>query len=621
MLKKRRITAAILSLTLLFGATACRPAQNTDGTTTAKPSVSEGPDETEKPDGTDAPTEEPGDTTAPDGTDGPDVVGPDHGKYPVPEDVIPDETVTLEVYTQLANYSGEQIGWFAQVMLEKFNVKLNIINEGDGTFATRSESGDLGDLVVFGNDGDQYKQAIDAGLLFDWEDEDLINNYGAYILENMELALEKNRGLSPDGTLYGYGHNVGTSTSEYESFFYGPYIRYDLYAEAGYPEVKTLEDFIPVLEQMVALQPTSETGGKTYAASLFKDWDGDMVMFVKATAALYGYDEFGIGLYDVNNQNWEGVLQEDGIYRRMLKFYNTLFQKGLLDPDSMTQTFDDMSEDYQTGAALFNIFEWMSVGLFNTDTHLAEGKAILPLAANDMKNLVYGLNVNGGNRIWTIGANSNYPELVMAIINWLSTPEGKMVMTYGPQGVIWDYDEQGRPYFTDFGEIAYADQTTEMTGGYTGTYSDGTDKINNDTWSDSSANPDALNGDTYLYVDWELRADREVSEIENDWREFTGYGSANNYLEGEGHITIAPGTTFSMDARSDELQAVWVQVTEAIKNYSWQAIYAEDDADFDRIFAEMTEACNDYGYEQCAEWVEEQAERRAELERAALAQN
>ena len=42
-------------------------------------------------------------------------------------DIIPEETVTLDVFDQLANYSGEQIGWFGQIMLDKFNVKLNII--------------------------------------------------------------------------------------------------------------------------------------------------------------------------------------------------------------------------------------------------------------------------------------------------------------------------------------------------------------------------------------------------------------------------------------------------------------------------------------------------------------
>ena len=59
---------------------------------------------------------------------------------------IPEETVTLDVYDQLANYSGEQTGWFGQLMLERFNVKLNIIPESDGTYDTRMESGYLGDL-------------------------------------------------------------------------------------------------------------------------------------------------------------------------------------------------------------------------------------------------------------------------------------------------------------------------------------------------------------------------------------------------------------------------------------------------------------------------------------------
>ncbi|WP_182479260.1 hypothetical protein [Eisenbergiella sp. OF01-20] len=37
-------------------------------------------------------------------------------------EIIPEETVTLDVFDQLANYSGEQIGWFGQIMLEKFKL-------------------------------------------------------------------------------------------------------------------------------------------------------------------------------------------------------------------------------------------------------------------------------------------------------------------------------------------------------------------------------------------------------------------------------------------------------------------------------------------------------------------
>lgn len=535
------------------------------------------------------------------------------------EDIIPEETITLNVYTQLANYSGEQIGWFGQVMKERFNVVLNIINDGDGTFVTRMESGDLGDIVVFGSDADEYVQAINAGMLFDWEEDGLIEDYGPYILEHMGTALEKNRSINPDGKLHGFGHNVGTSATDYEPFFYRPDVRWDLYKELGYPEVNTLEDFVDLLDEMVKLEPTSDTGGKTYGVSLFPDWDGDMVMMVKSTGALYGYDEFGFGLYDVTNQVYEDALMEGGMYLRALKFYNTLYQRGLLDPDSMTQTYDDMSEAYQTGAAFFNIFDWMASGLYNTPDHKEAGKAMMPLAAKDQKNLTYGLNIYGANRVWTIGSKTDYPELCMAIINWLSTPEGFMTMEWGPKGVIWDYNEEGNPYLTELGETALADVNTEMTNGYSGKYTDGTSKINNQTWARASRNPEAANGDSYDWKNWETYLAKPVSEIEQDWRNFTGANSPTEYLEKNGHLAISIGTQYTPTPKSDELKTIWAQVAETIRTYSWRAIYAETDAEFDSIVAEMRTKANDYGYDQCVEYQKQEAVTRKELEDAAKA--
>ncbi len=532
-------------------------------------------------------------------------------------DIIPKETVELTVYTQLANYSGEQIGWFAQIMKEKFNVVLNIVNEGDGTFATRMESGNLGDIVVFGNDSDEYLQAVEAGMLFDWEEDNLVQEYGPYIWENMQAALEKNRNLS-GGTLYGFGHNVGSNSEDHEAFFYRPDIRWDLYAKLGYPEVNTLEDFIDILEDMVALEPTSDTGGKTYGVSMFPDWDGNMVMMVKSTGALYGYDEFGFGLYHAERQVYEDALMEGGMYLRALKFYNELYQRGLLDPDSMTQTYDEMSEAYQTGAAFFNIFDWMASGLYNTEEHLSQGKAMMPLAAKDQKNIAYGLNVNGGNRVWTIGANTAYPELCMAIINWLSTPEGVMTTLYGPKGVTWDYNEEGNPFLTDLGEAVMMDGNTEMTGGYTGKFIDGTSKINNTTWSTDATNPEAADGSTYNYKFWNTRADRPVSEIEQDWRDHTGFSDVLHYLEDQGHVAVKIATTYSEAPKSDELMTKWNQVAETIKTYSWRAIYAKSDAEYDKIVAEMIEKANEYGYQECVEFTRNEASKLKALEDAVM---
>ena len=100
--------------------------------------------------------------------------------------------LTLTVFSERANYSGMQEGWSAKILKDKFNVELNIVPNGEGVFNTRMESGNLGDIIVFGSEGD-YMQARDAGLLFDWEEDNVLQDYGSYIKEHMPYALEKNR--------------------------------------------------------------------------------------------------------------------------------------------------------------------------------------------------------------------------------------------------------------------------------------------------------------------------------------------------------------------------------------------------------------------------------------------
>jgi len=522
-----------------------------------------------------------------------------------------DEPITLTVYSQLANYSGEQIGWFGQIMLEKFNVKLNIVNDEEGVFVTRMESGHLGDIVIFGNDSNEYIQAIENGMLLDWNEDNLLDEYGPYIKEHMAKALEKNAKIS-GGKVYGFGYNVATSATDHESFIYHPDIRWDLYKQLGYPPINTLEDLIDVLAEMKKICPKSDSGKETYGVSLFNDWDGNMVMFVKSTGALYGYDEFGVGLYDVENQTWQGALERDGMYLRCLAFYNKLYQRGLLDPDSLTQKYDGAAEDYQDGVAFFNIFNFMASMLYNTDEHIQQGKAMYALTLGDQKTLTYGLNVFGGNRVWTIGSTTQYPELCMQIINWLCTPEGRMTSEYGPKGLIWDYDENGKPYLTEFGLKCVADKKTEMIGGYSGTYGDGANQMNNTTWSLNAINPEG-NGETYNYQSWASYNASITSDILNDWREFTGYTTMDEYLRNRPHV-VAVGTTYSETPRSDELDIIWEQVTTCIKDYSWKAIYAETDEQFEAIVDEMIEKAYEYGYEKCVEYCENEARLRKAAE-------
>lgn len=524
---------------------------------------------------------------------------------------IPESTVTLEVYSQLSNYSGKQLGWFADVMKEKFNVELNIINNPDGTFATRMESGNLGDIVVFGA-LDQYAEAAQAGLLLDWEDEDILADFGPYINENLKPALDKTKNAAgSDGKVHGYGHDVATDPTKTKMQDYWPSLRYDLYEQIGKPEIKTLDDFIAVFEQMKEICPTSDSGKETYAVSLFSDWDGDMVMFVKTIGALYGYDEFGLGLYDCASNTYQDVLQEGGWYLTALKWYNTLYQKGLLNPNSMTQKYDDVASQLVDGATFFNQFKWMGADMYNTPEHVADGKAMYCVPPADSKNLVEGLNIYGGERVWTIGAKTQYPELCMAIINWFSTPEGTMTIKYGPQGTTWDYNADGKAYLTDDGLRAMTDKKGVTING--ATFEDGEFKINNTTMSLDDVNP--LTGERYNWEYWSTTS-KEYPDIQKQWQAWSGFDTADEYLAGRAVVNVK--STYTGTPKDQDLQAKWDQVKQCVKDGSWNAIYAKSDAEFDTIVAKMIDDAKAYGYEECVTYQTNEAALRAAAVQDAL---
>ena len=527
-----------------------------------------------------------------------------------------DDLITLTVFSERANYSGLQTGWSAKILADNFGVELNIVPNTNGAFDTRMASGDLGDIVVFGSETD-YLKAVEAGMLFNWEEDDILADYGSYIKENAPYALEKNRDMNGDGNIYGIGYEVATSSEDLQSFFYTWDIRWDLYKELGYPEVKDMNDLLEVFKGMKEICPTDDAGNPTYAVSLWPDWDGDMVMYVKSTAtAYYGYDEFGVGLYDPTDGTFYGALDNNSPYLEMLRFYNQLYQNDLLDPDSMAATYDTMIEKVKKSGTFFSIFNYAGNAAYNTPTHTDENKMMKSLTPEGASPIVYGMSVLGGNNYWAIGAKSEYPEICMEIINYLFTPEGRLTMEYGPKGVTWDYDEDGNTYFTELGKLTSVDNSTDLggEGGFTGTYKDGECQINMITWSLDAVNPES-NGERYNKESWKSNQSAAICDIDQDWRDYTGCETTQEYMS-SGNYTVSPGSAYVMPDKSDELKTTWSQVTGCITEYSWKAIYASSDEEFDNIVSEMVGKANSYGYKKCWDWSNEQAEIRKAAEDA-----
>ena len=80
------------------------------------------------------------------------------------------ELITVDFFDSLANKAGTQKGWFAKVVKDKFNIKLNIISPivaggGDTLFDTRSAAGNLGDVIV--TSSQKMNKLIKAKLVSD----------------------------------------------------------------------------------------------------------------------------------------------------------------------------------------------------------------------------------------------------------------------------------------------------------------------------------------------------------------------------------------------------------------------------------------------------------------------
>lgn len=530
--------------------------------------------------------------------------------------------LTIDVFSMLANYAGEQPGWFAKLVEDKFDLKLNIISSnlagGQQKIATMMASGDLGDLVVFGTNGKDYQDAIKAGLLLDWTKDGLLDTHGQGLLKYAPEAIEANKKQFGGGTsVYGVGFDVGTGEgpSEGVTMGYGPNLRWDLYQKLGSPKIKTLNDYLPVLKKMQELEPKSESGRPTYGISLWSDWDSNYMTLAKVIAQFHGYNEgdglnpAGLTLTHQNKNEWQGVLDEDGYYLQGLKFYYDANQLGLLDPDSLTQKFSDVSNKVKDGQVFFSHFPWVD-NVYNTQERTAEGKgfALVPFA--DEKITSYGMSPYGGNRIWAIGSKAKNPERIMEFLSWLYSPEGVMESNYGPKGLAWDIDDQGKPFVTEYGWKALPASSEPVPAEYGGgTFKDGMNQINNTTLKLTNIHPDT--GEPYDYNLWNSTLNHDPDPVTQSWREAMGATTAKEYFVNNEMIEVSKPffTTETPATTPAQLQQKIDGIGKIVKEYSWKMIFAKNEAEYNSLKEEMITKSKGLGYDEVVQYEVELAER------------
>lgn len=521
------------------------------------------------------------------------------------------KTLVLDVFDDQANFQGTQSGWYGDYIKKKFNIELNIIapnvaGGGDTLFQTRSANGDLGDIIITKLDGDRLKDLVTAGLVLDMTPYlDKCDN-----LKRYQVAIDEATKLAGQDGVWAIPSEVSTLSAtdpcDAQEPTNAPSIRWDIYKEIGYPEMKNMDDFLDVLEKMQAQARKDEGSDDIYALSLFKDWDGEVMQNAAALPCLYGYQQLGFCMTKVDGSDIQSVTDKSGIYVKSLNFIYEANKRGLIDPESTTQDFTTMQTKYKDGKILYSLWPWLGAGVYNTEEHMSEGKGFATATIDDMQCLEYGCMPYGkmGTGIM-IGSQAEDPERIAEFIDWLYSPEGVEISSIinstacGPEGLTWEMKD-GEPVLTEFGEQAFVknDQEMDITdewGG--GSWIDGQSALNYKSVGLVDCDPDT--GMCYNYKTWKDYQEKTATALSTDWSEHNG-GALNaiSYLSENGKLLVLPGSTYAKPAYDTDISAIQEQCKQIIIEYSWKMAFAKDDAEFNSFLDEMITTVEGLGYDQ-----------------------
>ncbi len=516
------------------------------------------------------------------------------------------EPITLTVFSQLANFGGEQPGWFAKEVKDRFNITLKFIssNVDPNAFTAGISAEELGDIICWGDTGSHFTTALKAELIMNLDEVDLTpyENLNKYFGEAMQKIRDVAAAEGYEGN-YGWAYAVAAEDGAWAELTdptYALQVRYDAWEKAGKPALTSLEDFPTFFKALQDAVPVNEDGETVYAYGGFGDWEDCVMKFTWDLMTFYGYKE--ADFLGVNYATGEVVnpLEEGSLYYRALKVNNQLHRAGLFDPESVSQNFDTYSTKLSNGRYLVTLWGWIT-GNFNNAERAANKIGYQTFFIEDSAPQQLTIATAGSNRAWSIGANCQYPERALELIEWLCTEEGMFVQNYGPKGLCWDYDENGIPFMTEFGwECSENGSEAQMPAEYGGgTFSDGGSKFNHELIAMQQMVP----GKTYSYANnaWPCYAERKNTALQKAWSEDYANGATSGIqlYRNLGKVSLVPAeaVAYAYPAMSDESQAARALFAPVMKQGSWACVYAADDAEFDRLWNEMVTTCKSYGYD------------------------
>ena len=355
---------------------------------------------------------------------------------------------------------------------------------------------------------------------------------------------------------------------------------------ADYPEIRTMDQYFDLIERYNEANPTMEDGTENIPYTILCD-DWRYFCLENAPQFLDGYPNDGSCIVDPETLTVIDYNTTDTAVKYFQKL-NEEYQKGIVDPESFTQTYDEYIAKLSTGRVLGMIDQWWDFAYTAGDAIKqagldAQGCDYIPLPITideSVKNQWHCsggvLNVSDGLAITT---SCEDVEAALQFVDDLLSQDIHNLRFWGVEGVDYNVDDNGEFYRTEEQRTRAVD--TAYKASHTCTYSyfpqySGT--------SDDGINANKPDGQANEFFDG----------LNDDVKEaFSAYG-AETYVDMIG-TNEAPGAWYPMWSYSNSFTTdteggmALNKIGEIKHEYLPQVVMAKD---FDAAWAEYMDAYN-----------------------------
>ena len=554
--------------------------------------------------------------------------------------------LTVNVYDSHGAHTGQQEGWYGEILKTKFNVELEFV-----------ESAEQADLLIGCNEQEETALAglMERGELLDMEkllkDSDLMD---------MEKQLgDCNRTLSSEG-IYAIPTHLSRlseeTPSEEREASYGIFLDWDCYRQLEYPRIKNRDELLAFL-----VGEKERSGGKRVGLSLYKGEVGDTIKQVSQVAAAAGQEVFGFVTYKQNVRESEDILKEGSGFEQAVRWLNEAYRAGVLDTGSATQSRTKMEQKYKEHRVLLT-FD----GSFRE-----EGYLLAPV--ENMRPVSFGVDPSGTLQEYVaVKASAKEPERIVKLVEWLYSAEGIMLggtdtgmQTAGMMGLTWCMQE-GKPMLTEFGskvlegeelpmpsnwmeiwQNAYQDsaagilkeiqipeetkageagtelqeesgaagteaksqngeetvQQKDAVAEEAGTWQEGRSRLSLEPMVSVEVGPSGFPYNRTLWSCYgkekEQASEDNISALKADWCSFMEADYEMDYLVKNGRLSVIPAyKSYEAGAENNTERQSCIKV---IEQYLWRLLYAESKEQYEALWADMNHKLSQMGYQELME--------------------